>query len=91
MAKFRKKPIVIEAKQWLIPGDVEGVREPTEAEVDQWQLLPRIFMGEGPFGALDTLEGAYVVSPGDWIITGIKGEKYPCKPDVFKATYEPVE
>jgi len=91
MTKFRKKPVVIEAEQWNGSGDVEGVREPTRVEYDQWQLLPRIFNGEGPFGALDTLEGAYVVSPGDWIITGVKGERYPCKPDIFEQTYEPEE
>ena len=38
-----------------------------------------------------TLEGEHIVSEGDWIITGIKGEKYPCKPDIFEATYEPAE
>jgi hypothetical protein len=91
MPKFRKKPVVIEAEQWRRLGDVPDVREPTPEEIDQWQLLPRIYEGEGPFGALDTLEGAYVVSPGDWIITGVKGEKYPCKPDIFAETYEPVE
>lgn len=40
---------------------------------------------------VDTLEGEMRVSPGDWIITGVKGERYPCKPDVFVATYEPAE
>jgi len=38
-----------------------------------------------------TLEGEMTASPGDYIITGIKGEAYPCKPDIFEATYEPVE
>ena len=38
-----------------------------------------------------TLEGDHIASPGDWIITGIKGEKYPCKPDIFELTYEAVE
>lgn len=42
-------------------------------------------------GWIDTLEGGHVVCPGDWIITGVKGERYPCKPDIFKATYEPVD
>lgn len=41
-------------------------------------------------GWIDTLEGGHNVCPGDWIITGIKGELYPCKPDIFEATYEPV-
>jgi hypothetical protein len=39
-------------------------------------------------GWIDTLEGGHVVCPGDWIITGVKGEFYPCKPDIFEATYE---
>lgn len=42
-------------------------------------------------GWIDTLEGGHIVCPGDWIITGIKGEHYPCKPDIFDATYELVE
>ena len=42
-------------------------------------------------GWIDTLEGGHIVCPGDWIITGIKGEFYPCKPDIFKNTYEAVD
>ena len=42
-------------------------------------------------GWIDTLEGGHIVCPGDWIITGVKGERYPCKPDIFEATYEAVE
>lgn len=41
-------------------------------------------------GWIDTLEGGHIVCPGDWVITGVKGERYPCKPDVFAATYEAV-
>ena len=41
-------------------------------------------------GWIDTLEGGHIVCPGDWIITGVKGERYPCKPDIFEATYEAV-
>ncbi|MEK4877889.1 MULTISPECIES: hypothetical protein [Paenibacillus] len=40
---------------------------------------------------IDTLEGILTASPGDWIITGINGEKYPCKPEIFERTYSPVE
>jgi hypothetical protein len=40
-------------------------------------------------GWIDTLEGGFIVCPGDWIITGVKGEHYPCKPDIFEETYEP--
>lgn len=42
-------------------------------------------------GWIDTLEGGHIVCPGDWIITGVQGEHYPCKPDIFAATYEAVE
>lgn len=42
-------------------------------------------------GWIDTLEGGHVVCPGDWIITGVRGERYPCKPEIFAATYEPAE
>lgn len=41
-------------------------------------------------GWIDTLEGGHIVCPGDWIITGVNGEFYPCKPDIFEKTYEPV-
>ena len=42
-------------------------------------------------GWIDTLEGGHIVCPGDWIITGVQGEYYPCKPDIFELTYEPVD
>ncbi len=42
-------------------------------------------------GWIDTLEGGHTVCPGDWVITGVKGERYPCKPHIFAATYELVE
>ncbi len=42
-------------------------------------------------GWIDTLEGGHIACPGDWIITGVQGERYPCKPDIFEATYEPAE
>jgi hypothetical protein len=41
-------------------------------------------------GWIDTLEGGHIVCPGDWIITRVNGEYYPCKPDIFEKTYEPV-
>lgn len=42
-------------------------------------------------GWIDTLEGGHIVCPGDWIITGVKGERYPCKPDIFALTYDAVD
>jgi len=77
--KFRKKPVVIEAMQFV------------ENSVDGWPA--GVFRDrDSPTGyAIDTLEGrALNVEPGDWIITGVKGEQYPCKPDIFEATYERV-
>ena len=58
--KYRKKPVVINAKK------------ATQITI------------------IDTLEGQMTAQPGDYIIIGVKGEKYPCKPDIFEATYEPV-
>ena len=77
MPKFRKKPVVIEATQWL--GFKEGPHD--------LGVTPQIPDGKG---WIETLEGGHVVTPGDWIITGVKGEKYPCKPDIFDMTYEEV-
>lgn len=93
MPDYRKKPIVINAEQWfpgLMPGIVlrpgeEGA--PTSWFDEKGLLCP--FAGD--LGWIGTLEGGHVVSPGDYIITGIKGEKYPCKPDIFNLTYAPVK
>lgn len=87
MPKFRKKPVVIEAEQFF--PDVK----PWPAGVSEEMSGDGIsFKSEKPTGRhiVRTLEGVHVASPGDWIITGVKGEKYPCKPDIFAATYEPV-
>jgi len=86
MPKFRKKPIVVEAVQWHPidwPGavDIEGVREGT-------RILPGGKRGQ-IVGFVQTLEGEMFAENGDWIITGVNGEKYPCKPDIFAKTYEP--
>lgn len=102
MPKFRTKPVVIEAKQWFPPGDDRhdpsmwrDIRnEPNGPDRvlrngDVYQFSPVPGMGDDVF-IIRTLEGQLEVSPGDWIITGVKGEKYPCKPDIFEATYEPV-
>ena len=75
--KFRKRPVVIEAVQWFPGIEVEGVTEAVYRDGDM--IFP---------ASVRTLEGYHGVSSGDWIITGIKGERYPCKPDVFERTYE---
>jgi len=78
--KFRKKPVVIDATQWFKMGDHPNV-EP--------------FFSFDPenknYGWIKTLEGGHIVTPGDWIITGVQGEHYPCKPDIFEMTYEVAE
>ena len=81
--KFRKKPVVIEATQWFKTGDHPAV---LFAPLD---VLPEFLPGH--HGWIQTLEGGHIVTPGDWIITGVKGEHYPCKPDIFEMTYERVE
>lgn len=79
MPKFRKRPVVVEAEQWFPWHPVVGVFEP--APDSTTQFAPHC----------ETLEGPLNVSPGDWIVTGVHGEKYPVKPDIFEKTYEPVE
>ena len=80
MSKWRKKPVVVEAEQFF------SNKTPWPAGVvDRWRS------GIGGPPQIHTLEGPLMVSDGDWIITGVKGERYPCKPDVFAATYEPAE
>lgn len=113
MAKFRKKPVVIEATQWFKNGDHPldgvGMEAPAhdggvyirrEGAVVRYFCQPDI---EGTrecahcaktmheHGWIEMLEGGYIVCPGDWIITGVEGEHYACKPDIFQKTYEAVE
>lgn len=90
MAKYRKKPIIIEAEQWFKNGDVKEAR----GAIGYHRTEGVCKHCNGPtclHGWIDTLEGGHIVCPGDWIITGVKGEKYPCKPDIFELTYEKVE
>lgn len=87
MPRFRKKPVVIEAMQY------PGVRELKDAEkVFQWLDSFGVKHRHTNDGVLlPTLEGDMTASPGDWIIRGVQGEFYPCKPDIFEESYEPVE
>lgn len=87
--KFRKKPVVIEAVRYEGCGNMAGHEVPDWI----WDALENGTMhsmnGSDPL-IIKTLEGDHTVSPGDYIIQGVKGELYPCKPDIFKATYERV-
>lgn len=75
MAQYRKKPVVIEAEQY------NGQRD-----------FPKgmCFCGNPQFPHVHTLEGSMRVDHSDWIITGVQGEHYPCKDEIFKKTYEKV-
>jgi hypothetical protein len=92
MGKYRKKPVVIEAevyKQgmedgWGCSGGFSDCRPNLPS-----CALACDFKYWRPF--ISTLEGNLFISDGDYIITGIKGERYPCKPGIFEQTYEPVE
>lgn len=88
--RYRKKPVVIEATQWWKIGDHDAVYAATAKGVDAW-YAQTVKVPVEQIGMIDTLEGAHYVTPGDWIITGVKGEHYPCKPDIFDMTYEPAE
>jgi hypothetical protein len=82
MPKYRKKPVIVEAEQW--DGSYDGalsIRHFLECEHEI--LKDKII--------IKTLEGDMEASPGDWVIKGVKGEFYPCKPDIFEATYERAE
>ena len=78
MRRFRKKPLLIEADQFW----------PEKHPWPEGVICHPVHGVSQPI--IRTLEGPHTVSPGDWIITGIKGERYPCKPDIFEATYDEV-
>lgn len=85
MPKYRKKPVVIEAMQFT---------EETKDQVFNWVQRNHYASwdkNENPSLVIQTLEGDMTANLGDFIIKGIQGEFYPCKPDIFKATYELVE
>lgn len=87
MNKFRKKPVVVEAVQWLNRQIVcpPGPEWFVDAE------RAGIIRLHGDTLSIKTLEGTMEAAVGDWIIRGVKGELYPCKPDIFAATYDPVD
>lgn len=79
MGMFRKKPVVIEARQYTRNGmEAEAIAKWCNGEQNDDGVV------------IHTLEGDHLGEYGDWIIKGIQGEFYPCKPDIFEATYEEV-
>lgn len=98
MNTYRKLPIEVEAHQWFRNGDhPEDGNSDNEGAIVGYFRHPNI-LGSRPcqhcekpmndHGWIDTLERGHAVCPGDWIIRGIAGELYPCKPDIFERTYE---
>lgn len=77
--QYRKKPVVIEAVQWFKEGDHPAVHADQRSPTG-WAIY-----------TLENTEIKHEVTPGDWIITGVQGEHYPCKPAIFAATYEPAD
>ena len=89
MTKYVKKPIVIDAIQWT----GKNVDEIVEFYMDSANANPngnvlKTHMPEHGKLIIPTLEGNHIANTGDFIIRGIKGELYPCKPDIFESTYE---
>jgi len=84
--RYRKKPVVIEAVQW---NNRKIVCPPGPLWFEEAERRGDIQLA-GVTLYIKTLEGEMKAEPGDWIIRGIKGELYPCKPDIFEATYEAV-
>ena len=89
--RFTKKPVTITASQWFKSGDHPAVRDISDSDdlfftgMNGATLIER-----EKFGVIGTLESPnHLVTPGDWIITGVRGEHYPCKPDIFEETYAP--
>lgn len=88
--KYRKKPVVINAWPWnsvapvgMYPDWLKAALGDKKAEV--------VFDDDEAYLLIHTLEGDHFASPGDYIIQGVAGELYPCKPEIFGRTYEPVE
>lgn len=86
--KYRKKPVVIEAMQFT---DKEKDAVYHWASGQQMNVYPAFDDNRKPVLRIPTLEGEMTASIGDFIIRGVNGEFYPCKPDVFEKTYEPAE
>lgn len=94
MPIFRKKPVIVEAIQWS--GDLNELASVQALDNHGPREDVRIYPCPSRIGetlhdlGIQTLEGVMLAKPGDWIIKGVAGEVYPCKPDIFAATYEQV-
>jgi hypothetical protein len=93
--KFRRKPVTVDAVQFTNPDGPlpEGIRREEARWAGSWS--DQSFFNK-KYGSIykffvDTLEGPLEIKVGDWIVTGIVGERFPVKPDIFVQTYEPIE
>lgn len=88
MSYYRKKPIIVEAQQWFPGRNIACVQRipPTKVKIPE----RGIEVDRPERHVINTPEGQFDVTPGDYIVTGIQGEKYPVKPSIFGNTYEPV-
>ena len=89
MAKYRKKPVVIEAFKFDWDGDNPEL-DLSMIDSDENWTCEHCGKLSSKHGNVKTLEGYHIACPGDFIIRGVKGEHYPCKPDIFEMTYEPI-
>jgi hypothetical protein len=98
MAKFRKKPVVIEAIQlkesniFEVTAFIDGKKPSLGSSIasHKWEdYVKLVIANEGV--TIKTLEGDIMADFGDYVIKGVKGEFYPCKPDIFKLTYDAVD
>lgn len=84
---FKKKPVIIEAIQWK--GTNESLAQIREFMKPNYPAIPKLpDETPKPILIIQTLEGNHEAKVNDWIIRGVKGEFYPCKPDIFEQTYE---
>lgn len=93
MKKYRKRPVVVEAIRWTGDNlrdviDFTGWHESASRKWT-WEEYEHIVREKGL--KIFTLEGPLMATVGDWIIKGVQGEFYPCKPDIFLASYEPID
>jgi len=103
MKKYKKKPITIEAIQWPGKGHpqvdqdigyylnyfwIQGFFDFIKPLLNKQGHCKICEKSYSIHGSIQTLEGEHIVCPGDWVIKGIKGEFYPCKPDIFEKTYD---
>lgn len=97
MAKYRKRPVMIEAVQFTPELALAMLRDNVPGPFGlaissgSWSERNNTLHEAQTYITIDTLEGAMRCSVGDWVIRGVSGELYPCKPDIFALTYESVQ